>query len=45
MSDLFEFFFCPVHGIFRPDILMGLKIMLDNGLLTVRLYLMKVGII
>lgn len=37
-SNLFEFFFCPVHGIFRADNLMYIPILVSGVVVVIKGY-------
>jgi hypothetical protein len=36
MNDIFEWFFCPVHGLFRPDNWVFIPLAISGGLYAVK---------
>ena len=45
MSNILEFLFCPVHGVFRPDNVAPMIGVLQTGLMHFQLFLRKIGIL
>jgi hypothetical protein len=45
ISDFFEFLFCPIHGVLRPDNLVALLAVWNNLSANVMLCLNKLGVL